>query len=147
MPYWFFRHTHTHTHTHIHTHTNTQCHLPLHYIYVELYLLPSNSQLHSHEICFLSVFDSFIPLIMLNSFSFTFSILFGTHILPNGSSILLQFPSHLFILMMNGHWWSSSRFRSISVGLTMHWQLIIHQNLIAALVQYKKRLLNESRHL
>ena len=71
ISYWFFK-------------------LTLTLIIVKLHFLPSNSNLHSHEIGFTSVFHSFIPLIILNTVKFTSSILLGTHILPNGYPVVLQ---------------------------------------------------------
>ena len=47
---------------------------------LKLHFLPSNLHLHSHEICFASVFDSFTPLIMLNASRFMSSILLGNHL-------------------------------------------------------------------
>ena len=44
------------------------------------YFLPSNLHLHSHEICFASIFDSFTPLIMLNASRFMSSILLGNNL-------------------------------------------------------------------
>ena len=45
----------------------------------ELPFLPSNLHLHSHGICFVNIFDSFTPVIILNTPRFKFSILFGIH--------------------------------------------------------------------
>ena len=45
------------------------------------------------------VFNSFIPLIILDTCKFTDSILFGAHILPSRSSTVLQFSPHLSRLM------------------------------------------------
>ena len=42
-----------------------------------LHFLPLNLNSHLHDICFANVFDSFIPVIMLNTFKFF--VLFGTH--------------------------------------------------------------------
>ena len=53
-------------------------------------------------IFFINVFDSFIHVITLETLKFTFSVLFGTHILPFESSRLLQFPLHLFKLTIDG---------------------------------------------
>ena len=46
-----------------------------------LHYPPSNLHLHLHDICFVNVFDSFIPAIMLNMPRFKSSVLFGIHTL------------------------------------------------------------------
>ena len=51
---------------------------------------------------FVSIFDSFISSIILNTSRFTSSILLGTHILPNKSPTVLQLPLQLFILITRG---------------------------------------------
>ena len=50
----------------------------------------------------MNVFDSFILAIILNAFKFTFFVLVGTHILPDGSSGVLQLQLHLSKLTTNG---------------------------------------------
>ena len=64
-----------------------------------LYFLPSNLLMHSHDICFVTVLDSFIPVIMLKTFRFKSSVLFGTHTLLDRSLGVLQ---HLPKLSANG---------------------------------------------
>ena len=44
----------------------------------------------------------YIDHFILNTFRFTSPILLETNILPNGSSMVLQLPLDLFILLMNG---------------------------------------------
>ena len=63
---------------------------------------PSNFHLHSHEICFVNVFDSFIPVIMLNMLRFKSSVLFGTHTSLDKSLRVSQLPTHLSNLSANG---------------------------------------------
>ena len=58
--------------------------------------------LHSHDICFVNVFDSFIPVIMLKTLRFKSSILFGRHTLLDKSLRVLQLPTHLSNLTVNG---------------------------------------------
>ena len=65
------------------------------------YFLPSNLHLHLHDICLVSVFDSFIPVIMLNTLRFKSSVLFGTHTLLDKSLRALQLPTHLSNLTAN----------------------------------------------
>ena len=56
---------------------------------------PSNLHLHSHDICFVNVFDSFIHVIILNRLRFKSSVLFGTQTLLDKSLRVLQIPTHL----------------------------------------------------
>ena len=68
----------------------------------ELQFLPSNLHLHLHGICFANVFDSFIPIIMLNTLRLKSSVLFGLHTLLGKSLRVLQLPIHLSNLTVNG---------------------------------------------
>ena len=54
-----------------------------------------------YEIWFMNAFDSFIPVIIWNIFKFTSSVLLGTQILPDGSSIVLHLSSYLSKLTIN----------------------------------------------
>ena len=54
---------------------------PLNYIT----FVPSRLHLHSHEICFVNVFDSFITVIRLKRLRFKFFPLFGTFALLDKS--------------------------------------------------------------
>ena len=49
--------------------------------WLELHFPPSNLHLHSLDIYFFNVFDSFIPVITLKTLRFKSYVLFGTHIL------------------------------------------------------------------
>ena len=49
------------------------------HICLELHLLQYLLQLHSHEISFTNNFNSHIPVIILNTFTFAFSVLFRIH--------------------------------------------------------------------
>ena len=53
-------------------------------------------------ICSVNVSDSFIPVIMLKTFQFKSSDLFGTHTALDKSMGALQLPTHLFNLTVNG---------------------------------------------
>ena len=53
--------------------------------WLELYFLPSNMHLQLYEICYINVFYSFIPVIILNIFRFKSFVLFGTYTLFHGS--------------------------------------------------------------
>ena len=77
-------------------------HLSLFHYWSELHFLPSNLHLHSHDICFVNVFHSFVPVIMLNTLRFKSSVLFGTHILFDKLLLLLQLPTHLANLTASG---------------------------------------------
>ena len=63
---------------------------------------PSNLQLHSHDMCFVNVFDSCINVIMLNMLIFKSSVLFGTHNLLGKSLRVLELPTHLSNLTESG---------------------------------------------
>ena len=65
--------------------------------------LTSNLHLHLHDICFVNVFDSFIPVIMLNTLRFKSSVLFGIHTLLDKSFRVVQPPTHLSNLTANGY--------------------------------------------
>ena len=71
------------------THINSYCYFTLDLNFIFL----SNLHLHLH-ICFVNVFDSFIPVIMLSTFRFKSSVLFGTYILFGTYFILFYFISH-----------------------------------------------------
>ena len=47
----------------------------------ELHFLPSNLHVHLHDICFVNVFDSFIPITILGTLRFKPTVLFGIHTL------------------------------------------------------------------
>ena len=68
-----------------------------------IYIIFSTTNLHLelHGICFLNGFDSFFFVIILNAFIFTSSVFFGMHILPDGSSIVLELLLHLSKLIIN----------------------------------------------
>ena len=55
-----------------------------------------------HEICFVNVFDSLIPVIMLKMLRFKSSVLFGTHLSLYKSFRVLQLPTHLTNLTEKG---------------------------------------------
>ena len=61
----------------------------------KLNFLLSNLHLHSHDICFANVFDSFIPVIMLKTPRFESYVLFRTHTLLDRSLRVLQLLIHL----------------------------------------------------
>ena len=59
-------------------------------------------------ICLVNIFDIFVPVIILNTFRFKYSVLFGTHILLDRSLRVLQIPVHLTTQQpFNYHlpWW------------------------------------------
>ena len=60
-----------------------------------------NLHLHSHDICFVNVFSSFIPVILLNTLRCKSSALFGRHALLDKSLRVLQVPTHLSKLTVN----------------------------------------------
>ena len=56
-------------------------HLSLFHFSFELHCLPSNLHSHLHDICFVNIFNSFAPVIMLKTFRFKSPVLSGTHAL------------------------------------------------------------------
>ena len=66
------------------------------------YIFSSNLHLHSHDISFVNVFDSFIPVTMLNTHRFKSSVLFGIDSLSDKSFRVLQPPEHLSSLTEYG---------------------------------------------
>ena len=67
----------------------------------ELHILPSYLHLHSHNLCFVNFFNSFILVIMLKTLRLKSSVLFGTQILWYKSFKVLQLPTHLSNLTAN----------------------------------------------
>ena len=72
------------------------------FIIIPLLILITNLHLHSHDICFDNIFDSFIPIIMLNMLSFESSVLFGTHTLLDKSLGVSRLLTRLSKLTANG---------------------------------------------
>ena len=115
-------HTHTHTYTHIHTHKHTNTHIyvlstrdvflifntPINTYRYSILIVTVVNYIFYHQIhicihmkCF-NFFVSIVLFIMLNT-SRNLYLLFhlGTYIPPNGSSKVLQLPSHLSSLTVN----------------------------------------------
>ena len=72
------------------------------FIIISILILITNLHLHSHDICFVNIFDSFIPIIMLNMLRFESSVLFGTHTLLDRSLRVSQLLTRLSKLTANG---------------------------------------------
>ena len=73
------------------------------YIYISnLYFLPLNSHLHSHDMCFVNVFHSFIPVIIIKTCRFKSYILFRTNTLLKRLLKILKLSTHLSKLITNG---------------------------------------------
>ena len=87
--------------------THINIYLSLLHHWFELNFFPSNLHLHSHDICSVNVFDSFIPVIMLIMLRFRSSALVGTHTLLDKSLRVSQLPTHLSNLTTNKSWWNS----------------------------------------
>ena len=64
--------------------------IDIYYYLFELHFPPSNLPLHSHDICFVNVSNSFFLLIMRKTLPFKSSVLFGSHTLLR----VLQLPTH-----------------------------------------------------
>ena len=89
----------SHTWRFLHSHR----HLSLFHDWSELQFLPSNLHLHSHDICFVNIFHSFILVIMLNTLRFKSSVLFGTRTLLDKSLRVLQLLANQSNLTENGY--------------------------------------------
>ena len=76
----------------LYTHMDFYCYST---IDLKLDCLSSNLHLHSHDICFVNVFGSFIPVILLNMLKFKSSVLFGTYTLLDKSLKVLQLRRYL----------------------------------------------------
>ena len=68
-----------------------------------LHLLSSNLHLHSPDICFVDVFGTYIPVIMLNTLRFESSVEFGAHTFLDKSFRVLQLSSYLSNLTTTGY--------------------------------------------
>ena len=79
------------------THTKNYC-----YCTFELHFLPSNLHSDLHDICFVNVFDSFIPVLVLKTFRFK-SMFSGKHTVVDKSLKLLQLSTHLSKLTTCGY--------------------------------------------
>ena len=81
-------------HSHLHLYSFQCCLL--------LQIIPSNLRIHlqvsCHSICLVSLVND----IRLNTLTFKFLTTSGAQIPAYGSSILLQLPLHLFVLMLKG---------------------------------------------
>ena len=95
---WYFRHAlcsfefwHSHQH------------FSLFHFWFEVHFLSSNLNLHSHDICFAGIFDSFIFIIILKILKFKSALLFETMTLLDKSLRVLQLPMHLSNLTGNGY--------------------------------------------
>ena len=78
-------------------------HWSLFYFWVEFHFLPSTLHLHPHNVCLVNIFDLFIPVIILKTYIFKSSVLFGTYNLWDWDKSLrvLQLLTHLSDLMTN----------------------------------------------
>ena len=95
-----FKHNLFHIHGVFYTHIDIYHYSTIDLNYIFFY--PSNLHLHSHDVCFVNAFDSYISVNMLNTPKFKSSALFGTHSLLDKSLRVLQLPTHLSNLTRNG---------------------------------------------
>ena len=72
------------------------------YHWSKLHFVPLGLHLHSHEICFINVFNSYIHIIMLKKLRFKSSVLFGIHTLLDKSFRVLQLLAQLSNITANG---------------------------------------------
>ena len=90
--------------------------LLFHY-WFELHVVLLNLHLQSHAICFVIFLASILFVIILNALTFMSFVSFRTHIFGDKTLRLLI---HLFKLITNRSYLSSTGFKSIRVGLTVH---------------------------
>ena len=76
-----------------------------------------NLHLQSHAICFVIFLASILFVIILNALTFMSFVSFRTHIFGDKT---LRVLIHLFKLITNRSYLSSTGFKSIRVGLTVH---------------------------
>ena len=93
-----FQYNISHIHDAYYTHINIY-----HYSTIDqLHFLSSNLHLHLHDISFVKVFGSFIPVIviivMLKTLIFKSSVSFGTHALLDKSLRVLKLPIYLYLI-------------------------------------------------
>ena len=82
------------------THINIYCCSRIDLSYISFH--QSNTSLHSHNKCFVTVIDSFIPVIMLNTLRFKSCVSLGSYTLLDKSLRVLQLSTHLSNLTRNG---------------------------------------------
>ena len=103
-------------------------HFLLFYHWSELHIFTSNLHLHSHDACFVNVFDPFIFVIMLITLRSKSSVLFWTHTLLDKSLRVLQLPTNLSNLTANGHYWNTWLYslgcKLLRVGWILHLWLL-----------------------
>ena len=90
-----------------------------------------NFHLQSHEICLITIFVSFLFVIILNTLTFVSFVLLGTHIFMENSSTELQLLLHLSKLIMHKYYLRSKGFKIIKVGLAVDGSLFIYIHLVA----------------
>ena len=72
------------------------------HFWFELHFVPSNLQLHSHDISFVNVCDSFILVIMLNKLGFKSFVLFGIDTFLDKLLRVFELLTHLSKITTNG---------------------------------------------
>ena len=94
-----FQYNISHIHDAYYTHINIY-----HYSTIDqLHFLSSNLHLHLHDISFVKIFGSFIPvIILLKTLIFKSSVLFGAHTLLDKSLRVLKLPIYLSNLTASG---------------------------------------------
>ena len=81
---------------------HSHLHLSLFYFCLLLHIILSNLHMHLHFSCHFIDLVSLVLDNRLNTLRFKFFITSGTRVFEYGSSILLQLPLHLFILILKG---------------------------------------------
>ena len=79
---------------------HSHLHLSSFHLFLLLQTLASSLHLQLEVLCHFMCLVSLVLDIRLNTLTFVFLVLSGTHILAYGSLIVLQLPWHLFILIL-----------------------------------------------
>ena len=103
---------------------NSHLHLSLFQRCLLLQILAQNLHSHLHVSCHSMCLLSLVLDFRLNTLTFKFFTTSGTQIFAYGWLILLQLPTHLLVLILNGKKAGSSPLTLTTCGLVLHWNAI-----------------------
>ena len=126
-------------------------HLLLFQFWLELHFIQLNLHLHLYDTWLVNILDIFVPVIVLNTFRFKYSVLFGTHILLDRSLRVLQIPVHLTTQQpFNYHlsWWRRLEdvFRLRLQKMSLQ-DVLIKTNIFVLVIRLQGFLKKLSKHL
>ena len=101
----------TQSFSHIWCFLHSHRHLLLSHNWFNLHFVSSNLHFHSHEICFVNILGSIIPVIILNTLRFKSFVLFRTHILLD--------KSFTEALKLRTHWFNLTALKFLTVFIRM----------------------------